>query len=201
MSVFSPVLATVLGAAGGWLTYVLVNLISRNQHKFEKPAAVIASAILFPALGIKIGFNSAALIVYGAFGLVLVGVTLIDFRTQQIPLLITVPGALSGLALGALVLPIGFRSSLIGLAFGGGVLVAATLVEAARNREVGGGDWKYAAMIGAFLGWPGIITALVLTGVFGVAGAILLRRQRLEGNPQALGPWLSAGAAVSLLIA
>ena len=201
MSVLNLVLATTLGAVGGWGTYALVDRFSRARHTFENPAAVIAPALLFPALGIKIGFNSAALLVYGAFGLVLVGVTLIDFRTQQIPLLITLPGALSGLALGAFVLPIGFASSLIGFAFGGGVLIAATLVEAARNREVGGGDWKYAAMIGAFLGWPGIIWALILTGVFGVAGALLLRRQGLDRNPQALGPWLSAGAAVSLLVA
>ena len=157
-------------------------------------------ALLLPATGLRYGFDWQLVAAYGSFTLALLAVTLIDLRTQHIPLLITVPGTLAGLVLGWWVLPSGFGLSLVGLIFGGGVLIAATVVEAARSKEVGGGDWKLSAMIGAFLGWPGIIAALVFTGVFGVAGALLLKRWGGAGGPQALGPWLSAGAVAAMLI-
>ena len=151
-------------------------------------------------MAVKFPPPSAPFYTYSAFALVLVGVTLFDFRKHEIPLLVTLPGALAGLVLASLVLPLGFTRSIIGLAFGGGVLVTTTLIEAARKKEVGGGDWKYAAMIGAFVGWPNIITALILTGVFGVGGAIVLKLCGFPSRPQALGPWLSAGAISTLLI-
>ena len=156
--------------------------------------------LMLPATGLRYGFDWPIVAVYGSFVLALLVVTLIDLRTQHIPLLITVPGALSGLILGSEVLPFGFWLSLVGLVFGGGVLIAATLVEAARSKEIGGGDWKLASMIGAFLGWPGITVALGLTFVFALAGALLLRRSSAAAGPQAMGPWLSAGAAAAMLI-
>ena len=193
------VLAAAAGAAGGWLAYLLVNRRSRPRHAFERPIAIAVPALLFPALGLKFGFGSPALAVYAGFTLIMVGVTIFDLRTQEIPHCVTLPGAAAGLLLGAAVLPPGFIRSLAGLLFGGGVLIVSTLFEAARNKEVGGGDWKYAGMIGAFLGWPGVLTALVLTGVFGVAGALILKNRAAPG-PQALGPWLSAGALGALLV-
>ena len=110
------------------------------------------------------------------------------------------PGTAAALILGSLVLPNGFMRTLLGLIFGAGILVVTTLVEAARQKEVGGGDWKYAAMIGAFLGWPDVVTALVLTGAFGIAGALALKVLGVPARPIALGPWLSAGAVSTLLI-
>ena len=80
-------------------------------------------------------------------------------------------------------------------------MLAAALVEALRKKEIGGGDWKYAAMIGSFVGPQRIIIALVLTGVFGAVGAIALAVSGRHAKPQALGPWLSAGAVASILLA
>ena len=146
--------------------YRLVEGHSEGLYRVEQALTVGSSALIFLGMAVKFDPPSAPFYTYSAFALVLVGVTLFDFRKHEIPLLVTLPGALAGLVLASLVLPLGFTRSIIGLAFGGGVLVATTLIEAARKKEVGGGDWKYAAMIGAFVGWPNIITVLILTGVF-----------------------------------
>lgn len=89
---------------------------------------------------------------------------------------------------------------MLGLLVGGGVLLLATLFEAIRRKQIGGGDWKYAAMIGSFIGPQRIVVALILTGVFGALGAIALAISGCQTRPHALGPWLSAGAVVSILL-
>ena len=81
-----------------------------------------------------------------------------------------------------------------------GVLMAATIVEALRKKEIGGGDWKYAAMIGSFIGPQRIALALVLTGVFGVLGGTALAISGVHTRGHALGPWLTAGAVASILL-
>ena len=160
----------------------------------------IASAILVFSFAIKFGAPGALLFVHSGLGLVLVGVTVFDIRKHEIPHIVTIPGMLAGLLIGTFVLPLGFAGSLMGLVVGGGVLLAASIVEMLRHKEIGGGDWKYAAMIGSFIGWQKIIFALVLTGIFGAFGAIALHAAGVHEKPRALGPWLSAGAVVSILI-
>ena len=188
-----------LGGLSGWMVYRIVDRSSRAKHRLDKVLTIAASALLLAALGIKFG-PSALLAVYGIFTMVLVGVTLFDHRKHEIPLIVTIPGTLAGLVAAGTLLPIGVVYSLGGLVFGGGVLIATTLVEAARGQEVGGGDWKLAAMIGTFVGWPGMITALILTGVFGVAGALIIKAGGLPTRPRALGPWLCAGGVVTILL-
>ena len=181
------------------MVYRIVDRRSQPKHRLEKVLTIAASALLLAVLGLKFG-PSAHLAVYGIFTMVLVGVTLFDHRKQEIPLIVTIPGTLAGLVAAGTLLPIGVVYSFGGLLFGGGVLIAATLVEAARGKEVGGGDWKLAAMIGTFIGWPGMITALILTGVFGVAGALIIKASGLPPRPRALGPWLCAGGVVTILL-
>ncbi len=188
-----------LGSLSGWIAYRIVDRSSRGKHRLEKVMTIATSALLLPILGGKFG-PSSLLAVYGIFTMVLVGVTLFDHRKHEIPLIVTMPGTLAGLVAAGTLLPIGVVYSLGGLLFGGGVLIATTLVEAARGKEVGGGDWKLAAMIGTFIGWPGMITALILTGVFGVAGALIMKASGLPPRPRALGPWLCAGGIVTVLL-
>src|SRR5882762_6103210 len=116
-----------------------------------------------------------------------------------IPHIVTIPGMITGLILGSFVLPLGVGRSVTGFLVGGGVLMAATIVEALRKKEIGGGDWKYAAMIGSFIGPQSIGVALVFTGILGIVGGIVLAVAGVHGRPQALGPWLSAGAVASIL--
>ena len=184
MNILFPILLAGAGALGGWLAYRIVDHYSQHQFAFEQAFTVGAAALFLLSLAFKFGEGPLVLLIYGTFGTVLIAVALFDFRTQEIPLWVTVPGTIAGPILAAYALPIGLASSVVGLLFGGGVLIATTLVEAARKKEVGGGDWKYAAMIGSFVGWPGILTAMVFTGVFwgGRGSAIESPGRRLRAS-------------------
>lgn len=215
MNILLPVVSGLAGAAAGLLVFRLAYPAAENApgppvadsgaaasriRALARWLTVIGSAVLIGLLAAKFEAAGVQFFVYSALVLVLIAVTLIDLRRHEIPHIITLPGIIIGLLIGTYVLPLGFAGSIGGLLLGGGVLLAATIVEAIRKKEIGGGDWKYAAMIGSFIGPQKIIIALVLTGVFGVVGAITLAVSGTPARHQALGPWLSAGAVASILL-
>lgn len=200
MNIALPLLSGAAGAAAGWLISWIVDRATRERGTATVVFSVLISAVLLVILSLKFQTAGMRLFVYGGLVLVLIGVTVFDIRRHRIPHVVTIPGVIAGLILGSKVLPLGIRESLLGLAVGAGVLLAATVVEAIRKKEIGGGDWKYAAMIGSFIGPQRIVVALVLTGVFGFLGAIVLAVSGNHAKPQALAPWLSAGAVASILL-
>ncbi|MHB8383645.1 MAG: prepilin peptidase [Candidatus Binataceae bacterium] len=103
-------------------------------------------------------------------------VALIDYDWRLIPNLVTFPGMLIGFVLVTLFVPeVGLKSSLIGIFIGGGVLfLTGYLYELVRGREgVGMGDVWLLGMVGAFLGWPGVIFTLFFGSMLGAAGGII----------------------------
>ena len=202
MTITFPLLSVAAGAAAGWFVYWVVNQATPawKTKRLEAVLATAGSGALLAALALRFREPGPRFFVYGALVLVLIGVTIFDIRTQLIPHVVTIPGVIAGLAAGPYVLPLGLRESVLGLLLGGGVLLIATLVEKLRKKEIGGGDWKYAAMIGSFIGPQRIVLALILTGVFGALGAIALALSGHQARPHALGPWLSAGAVASILL-
>src|SRR5438128_2635453 len=192
MATTFPLLSGVAGAVAGWLIST-----SLKTRRLEGILTTVAAAALLAGLAVKFKEPGPRFYVYGALVMVLIGVTLFDIRTQIIPHVVTIPGTIAGLVAGSYILPLGFRESALGLVVGGVVLLVSTLVEKIRKKEIGGGDWKYAAMIGSFIGPQRVVVALILTGVFGAAGAIALALSGNHARPRALGPWLSAGAVAS----
>src|SRR5207253_3327292 len=124
---------------------------ARTTRRLEAILSVTASALLLAALAVRFREPGTRLFVYSGLVLALVGVTVFDIRTQIIPHAVTIPGTIAGLIAGSFLLPLGIRQSILGLLVGGGVLLLTTFVEAIRKKEIGGGDWKYAAMIGSFI--------------------------------------------------
>ncbi|MEE3284441.1 MAG: A24 family peptidase, partial [Planctomycetota bacterium] len=102
-----------------------------------------------------------------------------DIRQGQIFNWITYPGLVAGLLFGALHLSeagrlefdtTGLTESLLGIAGCGGIMLACFLLS-----DMGGGDVKLLATVGAFLGLQHGLTALLWTIVLGgVAGLALL---------------------------
>jgi leader peptidase (prepilin peptidase) / N-methyltransferase len=204
MTITLPLLVGLMGGAAGRLVSWIVDRATFDYRgrtkRLESLLSTTASAVLLAALAVRFEEPGIRLFVYGGLVLALIGVTVFDIRTHVIPYVVTIPGTVVGIIAGSLLLPLGIRQSVLGLLVGGGVLLLATVVEAIRKKQIGGGDWKYAAMIGSFIGPQRIVIALVLTGIFGLVGGIALAFAGLHSRPHALGPWLSAGAVASILL-
>jgi len=167
---------------------------STTERNLIVAASTIVPALLYAKYQASIRFS----IVYGILALVLIGTSVFDLRKQVIPHLITIPGIVVGITASTWLLPVGLRSSLIGMFLGAGILLFTTFVEAARGKEVGGGDWKLAAAIGSFLGIRRLIAAMLFAGIFGMIAGFVLYWRRSSAKPAALGPFISAGAIASM---
>jgi leader peptidase (prepilin peptidase)/N-methyltransferase len=102
-------------------------------------------------------------------------VAIIDYDWRLIPNIITWPGTLVGFIAASLMMPeVGWKSSLIGIALGGGVLWGTGyFYQLVRGREgVGLGDVWLLGMVGGFLGWQGVFFTLFFGSVIGAIGGI-----------------------------
>ena len=132
-----------------------------------------------------------------AFVTALLVLSLIDLDHQILPDVITLPGIAVGLAAsflpGSALTPLGAVSAAAGgwLAFA----AVAKAYERARGIEgLGQGDWKMAAMLGAFLGWQKMLLTVLLASVVGtlVGLAAIALRGRDMRYALPLGTFLGA---------
>lgn len=145
----------------------------------------------------------------------LIVITFIDIRFQIIPDLITLPGVAMGLLVHGMIhvsrlagwtdspFLAGFNvwDSLLGTLIGGAALWLVGLLGELVYGQVsmGGGDVKLAAMIGAFIGWKGVLRALFasffLGALIGVLMMIIRMKKRRDYIP--FGPFLALGSVVA----
>jgi len=145
---------------------------------------------------------SEELFVYFAFVSALIVITFIDLEHQIIPDTISIPGIIIGFALSFFVPSMKALDSLIGIILGGGALfaVAEAYYRFAGKEGMGGGDIKLLGMIGAFLGWKGVIVTLLVGSVSGaIIGSVFMYLTRKGSkHPIPFGPFLAAGAIIYL---
>lgn len=147
---------------------------------------------LTPLLAVRIAFACAMVVLFA-----------IDLRHHLLPNVITVPGIAIGFAL-SLFLPPGWKSALIGLLAGGGVLFAiAEGYYRLRGIEgLGMGDVKMLSMIGAFLGWKLMLVTLILGSFAGSIiglGVIALGRGGMKAALP-FGTFLAVGALTAAVV-
>lgn len=130
-------------------------------------------------------------------GTILLGIAVTDARHYLIP----DEFSLGGLAIGMLLSfrggQDGFLVALIGAAVGFGVLFAVAFVgEKVFGKEaMGGGDIKMMAMVGAFVGWQGVLLTIFLGAILGTLVFVpLLATGRKPLVP--FGIFLAAAAAI-----
>ena len=164
------------------LRYPLVELIT----------GILAIAILF-----LFGLTLEGL-VYFIFISSLLVITFIDIDHKIIPDIITLPGIPIGLLASFVLSAMTFISSLVGLLVGGGslLLVACVYSLITHKEGMGGGDIKLLGMIGAFLGWKGVIFTIFAASLTGTLVGIILMLQKGKNLKFAIpfGPFLSIGA-------
>jgi leader peptidase (prepilin peptidase)/N-methyltransferase len=129
--------------------------------------------------------------------------TIIDLRYRILPDVITLGGTPVALFLGGASVALGWKGALLGALVGSGLLYfVAKTYEVLRGREgLGMGDVKYMALIGAVVGWQGVLIVLGLASILGSLVGIAIGLRRRVGLQTVLpfGPFLAVAALVVCL--
>ena len=165
------------------------------------PAIETATALLFVACLERFGFTletPAAML----FCCLMVALAMIDADHMILPDRITWPGIAVGIAVQPWAPLAGLVPAVAGALLGGGLLLAVWggwyLL---RHEEgMGLGDVKMLAMVGAFLGWRGVVVTLFFGALAGsVAGLALMRWGSLDMRSRLpFGTFLALGGLVAL---
>ncbi|MDX2263320.1 MAG: prepilin peptidase [Gemmatimonadales bacterium] len=130
------------------------------------------------------------------FGTLLLGIAMTDAREYIIPDEFSIGGAITGLMFAFAGGALGWQAALLGAAVGYGLLwlIAVVGQKAFGEEAMGGGDVKMMAMIGAFLGWQGVLLTLFLGALI---GTLIFLPMRLMGKEKLVpfGIFLAIGAA------
>jgi leader peptidase (prepilin peptidase) / N-methyltransferase len=157
-------------------------------------------------------FGWGALIGYSLWIAALVSLALVDWDTMELPDEITRPFVALGVLFHTLVpllgsqdgnqASVGLMQSLWGIVFALGLFdILAYGSEKLLGKEgMGGGDAKLAAMLGAWLGWQGLLVALSIGFLLGAVGGVLamILKWIKQGEVFPFGPFLVFGGIVSL---
>lgn len=159
------------------------------------------TALLFAATVSRFGVTplAATLLVFVA---ALTVITFIDLDHQIIPNIITLPGIPLGILAGLVLGEPPLLDRIIGALAGAGFLYLVLFYGSAFYGQdaMGEGDLNLIAMVGAFLGWRGVIVTILVGCLSGSAIGLALiglgRLRRREHIP--FGPFLALGAGVAL---
>lgn len=166
--------------------------ISVRYPLIELLAGLTALAAYF-----KFGLSFEAGVTF-LFAVTLEMIAFIDIDHRIIPDRITLAG-IPLFFLAALFIPsVGLVNAALGILAGGGLLLLiAWGYSALTGKEgMGGGDIKLLAMIGAFVGWQGVLFTVFVSSAVGTAVGLVMMLRAKKGMKMALpfGPFLAVGA-------
>lgn len=141
------------------------------------------------------GFNISSILYALCFSM-LVAISVIDWRTYEIPVGLNI----TILALGIIQCILDYRNwqlYLIGMVSVSGFLFILLLITGGRG--IGGGDVKLMFAAGLLIGWKKIILALVVGCIIGSIIHLILMKVSKKGRMLAFGPYLSAGILLAIL--
>jgi leader peptidase (prepilin peptidase)/N-methyltransferase len=173
------------------------------------PAVEAANGLAYLAAALRWGPTPLA-VINMALVTALIVLTLIDLDHQILPDLITLPGIVVGIAVSAVGWWRGWSGPPTPLASiasaAGGYLAFLFVAEAYRRTRgvegLGQGDWKMAAMLGAFLGWQKLLLTVLLASLAGtiVGVALMALRGHTARHALPLGTFLGAAGIVVLFV-
>ena len=162
----------------------------------QYPLIELTTASLWLAAVVRHGFTWQALS-SAVFFTLLLGIALTDARTYIIPDEFTLGGLVIGLLLSLAPGGIEPLQAFLGAVVGFGLLWLVGIVGAwvFRKEAMGGGDIKMMAMVGAFVGIPGVLLTIFLGALFGslIFGPISLKTGKLVP----FGIFLALGAGIA----
>ncbi len=193
-----------VGLAGRDLIPILSFFINRRRCRFCQqaiswgyPLLELTSAVIILINGWLWGW-SGELIFWSIVWLVLLAITIIDWRKQIIPDVLIWP--LIVLALAWRLIAGGSGGELLlSMIVGGGFFALQYLISG--GRWLGLGDVKLGLLIGLLTGWPTVVVAIFAGYVVGAVAQIpgLLSKKLSWGTAVPFGPYLIAGLLIALI--
>ena len=167
----------------------------KSQISPQYPIIEAVNGLLYVLVFAVNGLNLIS-IIYALFTSALLVLTIIDWRTYEIPISINI----FILVLGCLKVVLDFNNFLdylIGFFIVSGFLLVLYMIT--KGRAIGGGDIKLMAVAGLLLGWQLIVLAFLIGCVLG--SILHLIRMKVSGADRmlAMGPYLSAGLFITML--
>jgi leader peptidase (prepilin peptidase)/N-methyltransferase len=180
------------------LSYLALRGRCRQCHtriSWRYPAVELLTAALFVWSVLQHGLSPSA-VAWAGFASVLVTLAVIDADTTLLPDVLTQPLVWAGLlaaywGLTGVHLSDALWGAVAGYLF---LWTVYWLFKLVTGKEgMGHGDFKLLAALGAWLGWPALLSLILLASVTGVAGGLWLRmRQQLaDDGSLAFGPYLA----------
>ena len=165
------------------------------------PLVELLTSVLFVLCVVRFGPTPEAAVA-ALFCAILVALAGIDVSYFLLPDKITLPGIAVGVALQAWLPRTSLLDALLGILVGAGLLILTINVWYwLRNEEgMGLGDVNMLAMVGAFLGWSGVLVTLFAGALAGATVGLGLMATKKMGFRSKLpfGAFLAAGALAAL---
>ena len=191
------------------LSYLFLRGKCRNCHgtiSLRYPVIELLTAFLFLATCVRFGWNVLLFLRDWPFVSILMAITFIDLEHRIIPDVLSLGGLVLGLATSWAVPEVGWISSFSGAALGFCVFYffAWGYQKLTGRAGLGGGDIKLLAMLGAFLGPTGVLTAVLVSSVFGsfagVGWALATGKKNVLSIAIPYGPFLVVGGLFYYLL-
>jgi leader peptidase (prepilin peptidase)/N-methyltransferase len=186
------------------LSFLLLRGRCRNcgtAISWRYPLVEAATGGLFVACLLCFGLAPQAVVAM-VFACLMLVLALIDYDHMLLPDRITLSGIVVGLATQIVAPLAGLGPAVLGALLGAGILLAVWGLWWVVRREegMGLGDVKMLALVGAFLGWQGVLVALFFGALSGsVIGLALMRRGSVGLRSKLpFGVFLAVGGVVAL---
>jgi leader peptidase (prepilin peptidase)/N-methyltransferase len=188
------------------LSYVLLGGRCRHcqtsipvRYPFIEASVGAASLLSFLRHGVSLDYAAEL-----AFVAAMVALIFIDFDHQILPNSITIPGTALGLAVAGPRVGLSFLDALLGALLGAGLLflVSEVYYRLRKVEGLGMGDVKMMGMVGAFVGWRGVLLTLFLGSLSGtLAGLVVLAGSKGDLRTKLpFGTFLGMGAIASVYL-
>lgn len=167
----------------------------KSSISVQYPFVEAATGMLYAVIYLRYGFSVETLI-YWSMTSALLALSVIDFRTYEIPPGFNIFLLLVGIARVATDID-GWAQYIIGFFIVSIFLLLVWIISGGRG--VGGGDIKLMAACGLILGWKLIIIAFFAGCILGSVVHLTRMAVKGEGPVLALGPYLSVGVFLAAL--
>ncbi len=184
------------------LSFIILGGKCRHCHKsisIQYPLVELVTGVLFVAVFlVNFQFLIFQTVINWIFISILIIIFIYDFKWYLILDIITIPAIIFAF-LANLFLGYYWFNLLLASVVGGGFFLLQFIFT--KGRGIGGGDIRLGILMGAMLGWPHILTALMLAYISGsIIGIILLATKKKELSSKVpFGTFLSVATVITLL--